>query len=188
MENNDGMTTQSLTPNVSVFKNALTYGLYTGIAYILVSLLFYALDLDKNTWLNSLTYIILILGIIFATLNYRNKLNGGYITYGKAVLTGFYMSLIVGIIMAVYTWLFYSFINPNGLKELLDLTEQKMAETGLSDEMIDQQMKMTSKFMEMPLLNLLTFAGLTFWGTIISLITSAFLKKQDDSFNTTFNQ
>lgn len=188
MENNDGMTTQSLTPTESVLKNALTYGLYTGIAYILVSLLFYAVDLDKNTWLNSLTYIILILGIIFATLNYRNKLNGGYITYGKAVLTGFYVSLIVGVIMAIYIWLFYSFINPDGINEMLDLAEQKMAEAGLSDEMIDQQMKMSSKFMKMPLLNVFTFGGMTFWGTIISLITSAFLKKQDDSFNTTFNQ
>jgi len=188
MENNDGMTTQSLNPKVSVFKNALTYGLYTGIAYILVSLLFYAVDLDKNTWLNTLTYVILILGIIFATLNFRNKLNGGYITYGKAVLTGFYMSLIVGVIMAVYTWLFFSFINPDGINEMLDLAEQKFAEAGASDEMIEQQMRMSSRFMKMPLLNILTFAGLTFWGTIISLITSAFLKKQDDSFNTTFNQ
>lgn len=188
MENNDELTTQSLTPKVSVFKNALTYGLYTGIAYILVSLLFYALGVDSGSWLNNLTYIILILGIILATLNYRNKLNSGYITYGKALLTGFYVSLIVGIIAAIYLWLFYSFINPDGIRELLDTAEQKFADAGLSDEMIEQQMRISSKFMKMPLLNVMAFVGMLFSGTVISLITSIFLKKQDDSFNTTFNQ
>lgn len=186
MENINEMTNQNESPKVSVFMNALKYGLYTGVAFILVSLLFFALDLDTNSWLNTLTYVILIVGIILATLNYRNKLNGGYISYGKAVLTGFYVSIIVGVIMAIYIWIFYSYINPDGLKEIMDFTEQKLAEAGLSDEMIDQQMKMSSRFMQMPLLNISTLVGMAFWGTIISLITSAFLKKQDDSFNSTF--
>lgn len=188
METINEMPSQVKTSKESVLNNALKYGLYTGCAYVLVSLMFYALDMDKITWLNYLTYIIMIAGIVLATINYRDKLNGGLITYGKGVSTGVIIGVVVGIVMAIYLWIFFTYINPNGISEILEMTEQKMAEQGLSDEMIDKQMTMSGKFIKMPLMNIFGMIGYIFSGLIISLITSAILKKNDDSFNATFNQ
>lgn len=188
MENTEGMTTLESQNKTSLFKNALTYGLYTAAAYVLLSLLYYALDIYRITWLNYLTYIILIAGIVLATINFRDKINGGFISYGKAFLTGLYISLITGIVFALYSWVFYTYIHPDGIRELIELTEQAMVDRGMSDDMIDAQIEMSAKFMKMPLLNVVAFVGMLFWGIIISLITSAFLKKNDDSFNTTFSQ
>lgn len=173
---------------ITVLNNAMKYGLYTSVAYVLVTLLYYAFNLMLNQWLNFLSYIVLIAGIVLATLNYRNKINGGFISYGKGVTTGVIVGLIVGIVMAIFTWVFYTYIHPAGLQEMMEMAEQAMLDKGLSDEMIDQQMSMTGKMMKMPIINFLALGGYTFWGLIISLITSAILKKNDDSFNTTFNQ
>ncbi|MGE5382933.1 MAG: DUF4199 domain-containing protein [Omnitrophica WOR_2 bacterium] len=188
METINEMPSQVKTSKESVLNNALKYGLYTACAYVLVSLMIYALGIDKITWLNYLTYIIMIAGIVLATINYRDKINGGLITYGKGVSTGVIIGGVVGVVMAIYLWIFFTYINPNGIRELLEMTEQKLAEQGLSDEMIDKQMTMSGKFIKMPLMNIFGMIGYIFSGLIISLITSAILKKNDDSFNATFNQ
>ncbi len=188
MVSTEGLTTPESQNKTSLFGNALTYGLYTAAAYVMVSLLYYALDIYRITWLNYLSYIILIAGIVLATINFRDKINGGFISYGKAFLTGLYISLLTGIIFALYTWVYYTYIHPNGIRELIELTEQAMVDRGMSDDMIDTQLEMSARFMKMPLLNIVAFVGMFVWGIIFSLITSAFLKKNDDSFNATFSQ
>lgn len=187
MENMDETLTSAKT-KVSVFGTALTYGLYAGLALILLSLLYYVFNVHMVVWLSYLNYVILIAAIIIATITYRNKLNGGFVSYGQGVAIGAILSVTVGVIMAVYLWLYFTYINVEGIQEIYEMTEQTLVEKGYSDDIIDQQMAMSSKFMKMPLLNILSLFGMAFWGTIIALLTSIFLKKSDDSFNATFNQ
>lgn len=188
METNDELISTMNTKKVSVFNNALKYGIYTSLAYVLLMFLYYVLDLMLNTWMVYASYIVIIGGIILATLNYRDKINDGYISYGKGVITGVIIGLVVGIVMAIFYWVFYTYINPNGMQDIAEMTEQTLVDKGFSDEMIDQQMEASKIFMKMPLFNLMALTGFVFWGLIISLITSAILKKNDDSFNATFNQ
>lgn len=186
MDNTNEITELGLTPKTSLFKNGLIYGLYTSAALILMSLLLFALDIYRITWLSYLQYVILIAGIVMATIHYRDKINGGVISYGKAFSTGLFVGITVGVLMAVYLWLYYSYIHPTGLQEMKELTEQMLYERGLNDEMIDAQMAMSSKMMKMPILNVMAMGGMIFWSVLISLITAAVLKKNDDSFNATF--
>lgn len=172
----------------SLFSNSLKYGLYTGIASVLLSLIFYTLDLTHESYLQWLGYVILITGIVLATINYRDKLNGGFISYGNAFLTGLYVTIITAIITVFYFFIYINYIDPNFTKELLDMSEQNMVDKGYSDEMIDQQLSMASKFMSPVWMLIFGFGGSVIMGVIFSLITSAILKKNDDSFNATFNQ
>ncbi len=188
MDNTNETTVMGETPKTSLFNNAVKYGLYTAAALILMSLLLFALNLHMITWLSYLQYVILIAGIVMATIHYRDKINSGYISFGKAFQTGLYISLLIGILMAVYLWVYYALINPNGIQEIMEMSEQMLLDKGFSDEMIDAQLAVTGKMMKMPILNLMAFVGMTFWGIIISLITSAILKKNDDSFNGAFQQ
>ena len=188
MENTDEPKTMETNPKVSVFKNSVKYGLYTGIAYILLCLLLWALNVPKMSWLNYLTFIVLIVGVILATINYRNKINDGFISYGKALATGVYVCVIAGVLVGIYTYLFYSFIYPEGIQEMLDLAEEQLVEKGFSDDMIDKQLSMTRKFSSIPIMSISSFIGTIIWGTIFSLVTSAILKKNDNSFDATFPQ
>lgn len=186
MENNDEIRNDNTAPSETVFSNALKYGLYTAVAYILVSLLYYVLDISRESWLNYLVYLIIIAGIVMATINYRDKINGGNISFGKAFSTGVIISTVVGLIGAIYVYVFFNYIDPNAQKEMLEAVEQKLLEQGMSDEMIDQQVAMTQKFMKPAFMMISSLIGTVLIGSIISLITSAVLKKTDDSFNASF--
>lgn len=188
MENTNNDLNATVSSKPSWFNNALMYGIYTAIAGIILMLLFFALDVDKSSWVNYLSILVLIGGIVMGTIHYRDKINFGQITYGKAFLTGLIISIVVGIITAIYLYIHYSFIDVNGLEEMAAMAEQQMLDMGLSDEMVDQQMEFSNKFMQMPLLNIMSLLSMIGWGAIISLITAAVLKKKDDSFNATFNK
>jgi ABC-type transport system involved in cytochrome c biogenesis permease subunit len=171
--------------SVSLFRNALNYGLYTSIGFIIVSLLFYALDVDRTGWVNYLTFIVLIVGIYFGIKTFRDKHSGGYLSYGSCLGTGVIISVVVGVVMAVYTYLFFQYFDPSELTKILEMTSQKLADKGLTDEQIDQAMAISSKFMTPAMMAISSIFGMALWGTIFSLLISIFLKKNDDSFTGT---
>jgi len=146
-------------------------------------MLFYALDVDRTGWINYLTFIILIIGIIFGTKNYRDKYCGGFLSYGRCLGSGAIISIIVGVIMAVFTYLFYQYFDPSELQKIIEAAEQNMLDKGMTDEQIDQAMAFSRKFMSPAGMSVSLIFGLAFWGTIFSLIIAIFLKKNDDSFN-----
>ncbi len=181
-------TSTNVRKKTTILSNGIQYGLYAGIGSVLLSLLFYALDVSRESYIQWLSYVILIAAIVLATINYRDKINGGLISYGDAFLTGLFVALTSAVITVIYSYIFIKYIDPNFTKEMLDAVEQKLADKGLSDEMIDQQVAMAGKFMKPGLMMITGFITIAVMGVILSLITAAILKKTDDSFNATFNQ
>ena len=98
--------------SVSIWKSSLTYGLYLGIAMILVSVIYYA---TGNTFAKSaqwVTYGVMIAGVIIAQLSYRKAL-GDVMTYGQALGIGVLTLLFASIIGGFYTYLLYGVIDPS---------------------------------------------------------------------------
>ena len=172
----------------SLFQNALYFGVITGIVYILVSMLYYVLDVDRTGWVNYITFVVLIAGIFFGTKTFRDKFSGGFLSYGRCLGSGVLISLVVGVIMAVFTYLFYAYFDTGELARLIEATEQNMVDKGMTDEQIDQAMAISSKFMTPLTMSVSLIFGMVFWGTIFSLILSIFLKKENDGFDATFSQ
>lgn len=73
----------------SVIKPSLTYGLYLGVVLILFSLIMFLLDIDRESKLMWVSYLIMAGGLFWAMISFRDKINGGFITYGKAFGAGF---------------------------------------------------------------------------------------------------
>lgn len=188
MENTTEFTHNERSAKPSLSKNAFIYGLYTSLAMILMSLMFFALDMHLKTWPGYFSYVILIAGIVLAILNYRDRLNRGFISYSHGFQTGAIISAVVAVALAAYIYIYHTVINPEGVQQLLDLTQEKLAERGLSDDMIDQQIEMSAKFMKPGLMAIFSLIGQLIFGLIISLIVPLFLKKTDDSFSSTFPQ
>jgi uncharacterized membrane protein len=107
------------------------------------------------------------------------------LSYGSCLGTGVIISAVVGLVLAVYTYVFFQFFDPSELMKIIEMTEQKMADKGLTDEQIDQAMAISSKFMSPVMMAVSSLFGMALWGTIFSLILSIFLKKNDDSFTGT---
>lgn len=188
MENSENTGQAVKEQKVSMLRHAITYGTYTSIGFILVSLLFYVLDVNRTSWVNYLTFLLLIAGIYMGAKSYRDQISGGFLSYGRSLGIGVLISLVVGVVMGIYTYLFFQFFDPAELVKIVDAAEQQMAEKGLTDEQIDQAMAISKKFMTAPVMSVSALFGMVMYGTVFSLIISIFVKKDDDSFNSAFPQ
>jgi hypothetical protein len=161
---------------------SLGYGVIIALAIIVFSLILFLLNMDQGSGLDYLTYIILLAGIVLAQFNFRNKYHGGYIEYGKAFMVGMLASLFLGIIMGIYTFVFLKYIDPGAMEEGMALAEQKMMDRGMTDMEIEQGMAVAQKFQGVGMFTFFAVIGNFIIGTIISLITAIFVKKEDTSF------
>jgi len=161
--------------------HTLIYGIGTGVALIILSLILYITNMYMNKILGYLTYLILIAGMVVGSLQYRKVQLNGFMTYGQAFKTSFLIGLFASIISAIFTFFYVKYINTGLIEEILTLTRQKIeAKAGtMSQEQIDQAMSWTERFMTPVWITILGFLGFAFWSAIIALVISFFLKKKD---------
>ena len=161
---------------------SLGYGVIIALAVIVLTLILFLLNLDQVKGLAWLAYVILFGGLWLGQLNYRNKYLGGFITYGKAVRIGLLISVFIGIIMGIFTFVFYKYINPGGIEEAMLLAEQNMMDQGSTDLEIEQGMMIARKFSSVGMFTFTAIAANILLGLIFSLITAVFVKKEDSGF------
>ncbi len=68
-------------------------------------------------------------------------------------------------------------IFPEMKDKMMEMQTAKLEAQGLSEEQIQQGMNMTKKFTTPPMILLFTLLGMTFFGTILSLVAAAIAKK-----------
>jgi Protein of unknown function (DUF4199) len=171
----------------NVFLVCLGYGVIIALAIIVLSLILFLLNLDQNKPLQFLSYLLLIGGIILSQFNFRNKYSNGYIEYGKAFMIGMLTSLCLSIIMGVWTYIFFSFIDPGAMEEIMLQTEQQMLDRGMTDMEIEQGMKMAAMFQSVGWMTFFAVFGNYVIGMIISLVTAIFVKKENTNFEQPFS-
>lgn len=187
-QNEERTLNDSTAVKCSLLNNSLKYGLITGVAMVLLSLLFYVLDVTMTGWIQYASLVILLAGIVVGTLAYRDKCSRGYLSYGRSLGSGVLISVVVGLIMAIYSYLFFNFFDPGELLKLKQIAEEKMFEKGLTDEQVEQAMSMTKMFMTPVFIAISGLFSMALWGTVFSLLASIFIKKNDDSFDGAFPQ
>lgn len=191
MENIEEITNLDSKGGSSLSSHAIKNGLIISGITVLYSLLLYATDLMFNVWLSALTWLVVIIGIFYAIKNYRDKINRGYITFGKAFTVGVYIVLIYAVISVAFGYILTNFIDPQLTERAMQQVEERLLNQGLSDDMIEQQMDMQTKLMDGPLFYvglIIQLFSMVFIGLIISLVGALIFKKQDDSFNATFKE
>ena len=171
----------------SVLANGVYYGLITGAALIVFSLIMFLLDLYLNRTVNWFGYIFLIAGMVWGTIEYRKKYSNGFLTYGKAFTSCFWIGVFAGILSSVYLFIFTQFIHPGFINELLDQTRAGImtASPDMSDEQIEQAVEMSAKFMTPVMMTIWGLVMYTIISAIAGLILAVFLKKEDPTLKNT---
>jgi len=161
----------------SAGQSALYYGLILSVGVIFLHLILFIFDggILKPGFL--LLLVILAVGISYVSYDYRNNKWGGYITYGKAVKIGFLSVLFSSVLIAIYNWVFYTYID-----DALVLKVQNYLITALEKADMDREDKAEAlvkipQYYNAVLGAIATVFFFAFWGIIISLITSIFIKK-----------
>lgn len=163
---------------VNAWKSNLTNGLIMGSVGIVYSLLIYFFDLTFKPWQSYIGMVIQLLLIYFLLKSYRDNIRHGQITYGQSVGAGVIIYVYYGIIMALFTYLLYTVIDPELIKKSLAFTEESMAKKGMPQESIDAAMAISAKMMTPVISSIGALFGSVFFGTIFSLLVSIFIKKE----------
>lgn len=144
------------------------YGLLTGFAIFILHLVLGVNNLENSTN-EVLGYISILLSlsfIFFGIKHYRDRVNNGVISLGKAIVIGLLISLLVGLGIAIADFIYTKFIDPSFFSNY----EQKLIDQGKADEII----KMTSATAALFMLVLVTIIGF-----IISLISGLILQRKN---------
>ena len=163
---------------VSVWKANLTNGLILGLVGVVYTLVMYFLDLTFNQ-VQQYVYIVVQIALMFFLMkSYRDNYMHGQITYGQSVGAGVIMTLYSAIIGAIFIYILYTVIDTGLTEKQLAFVEEKMLEKGAPQEAIDAGMAIQRKIMKPEIMAPFSILGSMFWGTILSLIISIFIKKE----------
>jgi hypothetical protein len=110
-------------------------------------------------------------------VTYKKAL-GGTLTYGQAVGVGVLAMVFASVISGLYNFLLFQVIDPSLQEQLRVFTEEQIIKQGrVPEEQLEMAVNMAAKFQTPPIMFAMAVVGGAFIGTIISLITAIFIKK-----------
>lgn len=168
----------------SIRKIILNFGFLMAMLSIILQVISYVLDshIDRPWWLSVFQMAITIGVVVFGIRAYK-KDNNGFLSLRDALKIGIGISLIAAIIVAIFNYIFMTFIEPDLIEKTLDFTRMKLEENGqMSNEQIEMSLNMTRKFMAPWIISAISILGALFFGFIISLITGLALRRTPDQF------
>ena len=176
--------------NKKMKKNIIIYGLIAGI--IVSILMLFSINyishvdgkVDYNTsLLIGYASMLIAFSLVYVGIrNYRDKYNGGVISFGKAFKTGSMIVLIASTIYVIAWLIDYFFFIPDFMEKFSAQELDELKASGASQIEIDKEtIKMANmvKMFKNPLFNaMMTYAEILPVGLIVTLISSLILKRK----------
>ncbi len=144
-----------------------SYGLSAGVIIFLLHLTLGIdnLDYSTNEILGYISIFISLSFVFFGIKHYRDHINNGTVSFGKAIAIGILISLLVGIGIGIADFIYTKFINPDFFSNY----EQMLVDKGREDEIMEMTSGLAALFM---------IALVTIIGFIISLISGLILQRK----------
>ena len=172
-------------------KTILVYGLIAGIVVSVIML--YTtnnlshcegnVDFNKSMLIGYASMLIAFSMVFVGIRNYRDKFNGGVISFGKAFKTGIMIVLVASTIYVIAWQIDYFFFIPDFLDKYSAHMIAELKASGASQTEIDIQTKEMASFAEMyqnPFFNaMMTYTEILPVGLVVTLISSLILKKKE---------
>jgi hypothetical protein len=163
---------------VNVWKANLTNGVILALVGIVYTLLLYFLNQTFNKFLGYPLWIILGIVLFFLLKSFRDNYKHGMITYGEALGAGVIIFLYYSILFAIFIYILYAIIDPGLVDKSLAFAEEMLQKRGMPQSQIDVGMSMQKKMMTPAFMAPWSILGNMIIGLIISLIVSAFVRKE----------
>ncbi|MSU23600.1 MAG: DUF4199 domain-containing protein [Opitutus sp.] len=167
-------------------KTYLTYGFYMALGSALLVLAVFFLGLHSDPTKLSLAQWVQGcggLGIAIACIIFGTKARRAEVpvteefAYGSALGSGVMITLFAALFGIVTTYLYTAVINPNFTEVTMQAQAAAFEAKGVPTDKIEQIQKITAAMMKPPIQAAFGFVFGMLFGTIISLITAAFLKR-----------
>jgi hypothetical protein len=168
---------------VSPSQPAIKWALIALVTSIIITYAIQFLNVDPNSAVKYVGFLPLIVFLFLTQKEYRDLL-GGYMTFGEGFLSGFLFAVFLGILSAVFTYLYYAILSPEMIDKTLAASQAKMGEQNLSQDQIDKAMEISRKYFSVIATVAVLFSTAIF-GVIIALIGAAIFKKERSKFDVT---
>ncbi|UBM63178.1 DUF4199 domain-containing protein [Candidatus Sulfidibacterium hydrothermale] len=165
----------------STFVPAIQFGIITGVAMAVYTLVLFLAGIDVHSYWNLISYFLYVGGLYWGISQIREKQLDGVMSYGKAFVTGFYIAIFVAIVLGVFGYFYLKDINPGALTDALTKAEDKILASNpdISDEELQKAMHLVKMFASPGISAFSQFISNLFTGTIFSLIIAIFAKRED---------
>ncbi len=196
----------NINKSESVLNYSLKYGIVLAFILFVIHIVNYITH-NEIRFINYLNYIAILVIIILAAVNYRNKYLYGFISYGKASVITIITStsgillytVLLFLFLKFYDTVFLDVIQKQAIENLIknpeindlignyDIDINKLLdESDINNNQI-RDIKNAMKIIYTPFLFSLTkFINLVLTSIFFSLIASAFIRKNDNSFDAKF--
>jgi uncharacterized protein DUF4199 len=183
LDNPSGIPDPSTVP---VRPTAQKYGLIgalilivAGLAMNLAGLVDYANQGGTgNTIASILQYGIMITVVVLAIKTHRDDDLGGYITLGRSLGVGTLTGLILGIITAIWAYIYFGFIDPSLVEQIREVAHDKALEGGTTEEQLEQAAGIMNFFTSPAFFAIASLIGSILVSFVVSLIGGAVMKKE----------
>ena len=168
------------TGKAPFWKPALNYALIMAAVSIFLTLAFYFTDIYLKGWASVVNGLISIAVLVYLLIQYRDKVLGGYASFGQLFVMGLVASLISLVIGMAFGMLQQYVLFPEMQEAiLLNAQEKILNNTRIPESMVDQQLERVENMMQPGRQVLLGLVGGTFFNAIILLVIAAILKKEE---------
>jgi hypothetical protein len=159
----------------------LNFGLYSGLAAILISVLTYALQIHYQPpgWV-SIVQIAIAFALVFMGLKAFRSSNEGFMSVGEGLKIGMGITIVGSIIAIIYQQIFLNVIEPDFMLNAMEIQKQAWVEAGLTSEQIKASEEMASKFQTPLMVSAFALLFSLFLGFVISLISAVILKNKKE--------
>jgi hypothetical protein len=160
-----------------------SYGLLTGVVLFLVSILVTKnLDYSLQEILGYVTMVATLSFIFFGIKHYRDKVNNGIVSFGKALLIGVLISALVGLGVAIADYIYTTIINPDFAQDYLERTIAILETEHSGAELEAKKAELTQQIEDYGgsgFMAALMFVTVVVIGFIISLISGLILQRKN---------
>ena len=166
-------------------RNAMIFGLVLGTILctnmvFMVNLMYTSPDFKGNDVLGYAAMLVIFSLIFFGVRNFRNKDLGGYISFGKAFATGFWIALLAST-MYVVIWLFYYYLFvPDFMEVYTDYVLKQCAADELESKTVEME-NMNAMYKNPLLVVLITYSEVLPMGLLVALVSALVLKRKPKS-------
>jgi hypothetical protein len=132
-----------------------------------------------------ISFGLLFVFFYFTIKTYKSQ-NEGYLPYGETFKYCFLMGIVGFVIVTIYNFIYYNYINPEAAKilvqKIIEGTESGYRSIGMSEDKIMEVLEKVEKTYDDYFslsTSVLNFVGIIFINLIFAAITAIFLKKEN---------
>lgn len=161
---------EAITP-VTTRSAGIRYGLISAVIGIAYFIILRVANIDMQGPAGWLGYVITAV-LIYLAHKYYKENGDGFLNYSQGIGIAFWLGLVSGAISSVFTYIYIKFVDTAFMDTIKDKQLEEMQSRGMSDEQIDQAMKIAGMFTTPEALLIMGFLGAVIGSVIIALIVT----------------